>query len=97
MPLTEGQTGKPAAYCLHNTAMSRQQTTLLIVGAGPTGLAMALSLVKHGFQDFVIVDTIVVRPPSSRAMTIHAATLEVRLSLGVSYVCVESLPGPRFD
>ena len=72
------QSGTAAEYCLYDTAMSRQDTTLLIVGAGPTGLAAALSLVKHGFQDFIIVDEVVVRPPASRAMTIHAATLEVR-------------------
>jgi 2-polyprenyl-6-methoxyphenol hydroxylase-like FAD-dependent oxidoreductase len=56
--------------------MSTRHTTLLIVGAGPTGLAAALSLVKNGFRDFIIVDEILVRPPSSRAMTLHAATLE---------------------
>lgn len=57
--------------------MLPQRTTLLIVGAGPTGLATAISLVKHGFRDFVIAEGTAVRPEASRGMTIHAATLEV--------------------
>ena len=47
-------------------------------------------------QDFIIVDEVAVRPLAFRAMTIHAATLEVRFS-GVSYARVEPRLGPRFD
>jgi len=57
--------------------MAAQSTTLLIVGAGPTGLATALSLVNNGFRDFVIVDRSASRGVASRAVSIHAATLEV--------------------
>ena len=57
--------------------MATHGTTLLIVGAGPTGLAAAISLVNNGFRDFVIVDRSVSRGVASRAMSIHAATLEV--------------------
>ena len=57
------------------------RTTVLIVGAGPAGLAAALSLLHHGFHDFVIVDAIAQGMNSSRAIVIHPATLEVRLSL----------------
>lgn len=53
------------------------QTTILIVGAGPTGLAAALSLLHHGFHDFIIVDALSQRENVSRAIVIHAATLEV--------------------
>ena len=53
-------------------------TTLLIVGAGPSGLVAALSLVHHGFKDFVIVDAVEEGENTSRAIVIHAATLEVR-------------------
>lgn len=60
--------------------MPAQQTTLLIVGAGPTGLAAAISLVNQGFRDFIIVESNANRPVASRAMTIHAATLEVHES-----------------
>ncbi|KAI5987455.1 FAD/NAD(P)-binding domain-containing protein [Pisolithus albus] len=53
-----------------------RNTTVLIVGAGPTGLASALSLFHHGFKDFVVVDALVKGDNSSRAIVVHAATLE---------------------
>lgn len=52
---------------------------MLIVGAGPTGLATALSLLHHGFRDFVIVDAVLQGENTSRALVVHAATLEVCL------------------
>lgn len=52
------------------------RTTVLIVGAGPTGLAAALSLLHRGFRDFIIVDAISQGGNISRAIEIHAATLE---------------------
>ena len=59
--------------------MLPQQTTVLIVGAGPVGLAAALSLACQGCTDLVIVDAVErnMRPQSSRALVVHAATLEV--------------------
>ncbi|KAG6333153.1 hypothetical protein ID866_5935 [Astraeus odoratus] len=56
-----------------------QSTCALIVGAGPTGLATALSLIHHGFNDFVIVDALEKGEDLSRAIVVHAATLEVAL------------------
>lgn len=55
-------------------------TTVLIVGAGPAGMACALSLWLSGVKDFVIVDATDNRKGdlSSRAFVLHAATLEVR-------------------
>nr|AGK29882.1 FAD-binding protein [Volvariella volvacea] len=60
------------------------QTTVLIVGAGPTGLSAAISLVHHGCKDIVIVDAAERSIFTSRAMTIHAATLEALDSVGCS-------------
>jgi len=54
-----------------------QSANTLIVGAGPTGLAVALSLVHQGFRDFVIVDALAKGENNSRALIVHAATLEV--------------------
>jgi len=54
-----------------------QRTTVLIVGGGPTGLSTAISLVHQGFRDFVVVEAEGTRGEASRAMTIHASTLEV--------------------
>ena len=58
---------------------------MLIVGAGPTGLAAAASLFHHGCKDIVIVDAVERTPDTSRAMAIHAATLEVRKPLIMCY------------
>ncbi|KAI6123152.1 hypothetical protein EDD16DRAFT_682304 [Pisolithus croceorrhizus] len=59
-----------------------RNTTVLIVGAGPTGLATALSLVHHGFKDFVIVDALEKGDNTSRAIIVHAATLEALDTIG---------------
>ena len=63
--------------------MLPQQTTVLVVGAGPTGLAAAISLSLKGCNDLVIVDAVerAARPLSSRALAVHAATIEVSMSL----------------
>jgi 2-polyprenyl-6-methoxyphenol hydroxylase-like FAD-dependent oxidoreductase len=49
----------------------------LIVGAGPSGLACAISLNHHGCRELVVVDAVLEGQNTSRAMVIHAATLEV--------------------
>ncbi|KIN97919.1 hypothetical protein M404DRAFT_867834 [Pisolithus tinctorius Marx 270] len=59
-----------------------RNTTVLIVGAGPTGLATALSLIRHGFKDFVVVDALAKGDNSSRAVVVHAATLEALDTIG---------------
>ncbi|KAF8201920.1 FAD/NAD-P-binding domain-containing protein [Mycena galopus ATCC 62051] len=56
------------------------QTTVLIVGAGPCGMAAALSLNHQGIHDILIVDALLAGENSSRAMVIQAATLETALN-----------------
>lgn len=53
------------------------RTAVLIVGAGPTGLSTALSLLHHGFHDFIIVDALHQGRKLSRSMLCHPAALEV--------------------
>jgi 2-polyprenyl-6-methoxyphenol hydroxylase-like FAD-dependent oxidoreductase len=60
----------------------------LIVGAGPTGMALAISLQKAGI-DHVIVDKLEQGLNTSRAGVIHAHTLEMLEELGVSRQLVE--------
>ncbi|TCD69728.1 hypothetical protein EIP91_006495 [Steccherinum ochraceum] len=62
---------------------------VLIVGAGPAGLACALSLHKKGCRNIIMVDATENNANGSRAMAIHAATLEVLSSIGVAQSLVD--------
>ncbi|KAF9070667.1 hypothetical protein BDP27DRAFT_1323231 [Rhodocollybia butyracea] len=55
------------------------QTRILIVGSGPSGLAAGISMLCNGIQpsELVIVDSVEKGSNTSRAIAIHAATLEV--------------------
>jgi 2-polyprenyl-6-methoxyphenol hydroxylase-like FAD-dependent oxidoreductase len=52
------------------------KTDVLIVGAGPTGLALACQLIRYGV-DFVIVDQKEGTTPFSKAIGVQARTLEL--------------------
>ncbi|QPC86775.1 FAD-binding protein [Mesorhizobium sp. NBSH29] len=58
-------------------------TQVLIVGAGPAGLAAAIGLAERKI-DFVIIDALPEAQNTSRAAVIHAATLESLRALKVS-------------
>jgi 2-polyprenyl-6-methoxyphenol hydroxylase-like FAD-dependent oxidoreductase len=58
------------------------KTDILIVGAGPTGLALSAELRRRGIEA-VTVDKIVEGANTSRAAVVHARTLEVLEPLGV--------------
>ena len=59
------------------------KTDVLIVGAGPTGLALAASLAQAGV-DHVLIDKLAAGQSTSRAAVIHAHTLEALETLGVA-------------
>lgn len=67
----------------------RMKTDVLVVGAGPTGLALATTLMRAGVTPLV-VDKLATGQNTSRAAVIHAHTLEVLDSLGVSQRLVSS-------
>lgn len=58
-------------------------TDVLVVGAGPTGLAVATVLALRGV-DVTVVDGQAEGANTSRAAVVHARTLEVLATLGVS-------------
>jgi len=59
------------------------QTDVLIVGAGPTGLALACQLVRFGV-DFIIIDKNEGTTPHSKAIGVQARTLEIYEQIGIA-------------
>lgn len=76
--------------------MLPDHTDVLIVGAGPTGLALAIALRQAGI-DHLIIDKLEGGQNTSRAAVIHAHTLEAIEPLGVSEALMRrGLPITRF-
>jgi 2-polyprenyl-6-methoxyphenol hydroxylase-like FAD-dependent oxidoreductase len=59
------------------------ETDVLIVGAGPTGLALATQLARYDI-DFVIVDKNRTTTPHSKAIGVQARTLEIYHQIGLA-------------
>jgi len=57
-------------------------TDVLVAGAGPTGLMLALELARRGIR-VRIVDKLAAPSPTSRALVVHARTLELFQNLGI--------------
>lgn len=60
-----------------------KQSDVVIVGAGPAGLALAIGLAQRGV-DFIILDALPDAQNTSRAAVIHAGTLNALAPLGVA-------------
>ena len=72
-------------------------TDVLIVGAGPTGLSLAVALRQAGIRH-VLIDERSRPPDSSRAAVVHAHTLEALDAIGVAAALLErGLPLARFS
>jgi 2-polyprenyl-6-methoxyphenol hydroxylase-like FAD-dependent oxidoreductase len=72
-------------------------TDVLVIGAGPTGLALAASLVSRGIET-TIVDRQAAGANTSRAAVVNARTLEVLEDLDVSRRLVkEGVQAPLFS
>jgi 2-polyprenyl-6-methoxyphenol hydroxylase-like FAD-dependent oxidoreductase len=69
--------------------MQTIETDVLIIGAGPTGLALAVTLQQAGIRHLVI-DRLAAGQNTSRAAVIHAHTLEVLDSIGVSQALADA-------
>lgn len=63
-------------------------TSVLIVGAGPTGLALAIQLIRYGI-DFVIVDKREGITPYSKAIGVQARTLEIYQQIDLAQSLVD--------
>ena len=60
-----------------------KKTDVIIIGAGPTGLALACQLIRYGI-DFVIVDKNETTTPHSKAIGVQARTLEIYEQIGLA-------------
>lgn len=61
----------------------RMKTDVIIVGAGPTGLALAVQFIRYGV-DFVICDQKETTTPHSKAIGVQARTLEIYEQINLS-------------
>jgi len=77
-----------------NTEQTPKASDVLIVGAGPTGLALALFLTRMGVR-VRIIDKTAEPGTTSRALVLHARTLEFYDQLGLADGCVEG--GTKFN
>jgi 2-polyprenyl-6-methoxyphenol hydroxylase-like FAD-dependent oxidoreductase len=64
------------------------QTDVMIIGAGPTGLSLACQLARYGI-DFVILEQHGGVTPYSKALGVHARTLEIYEQVGLAQSAVE--------
>jgi 2-polyprenyl-6-methoxyphenol hydroxylase-like FAD-dependent oxidoreductase len=79
-----------------NAATLPARTQVAIVGAGPTGLALALTLARAGVG-YVLLDRLAEGANTSRAAVVHARTLEVLDELGAAEgLLSRGLPVTRF-
>src|SRR6201996_9045475 len=62
--------------------ITEQRTSVLIVGAGPSGLMMAAQLLRHGVQP-VIIDSKQGPTNQSKALAVQARSLEIYRQMGV--------------
>jgi 2-polyprenyl-6-methoxyphenol hydroxylase-like FAD-dependent oxidoreductase len=64
------------------------KTDVIIVGAGPTGLSLACQLIRYGV-DFVVIEKNEGITPYSKALGVHARTLEIYEQLDLARQAVE--------
>lgn len=69
--------------------MTKNQTSVLIAGAGPTGLVLALWLKRRGIN-FRIIDKSTAPGTTSRAIAVQARTLEFYKQLGIADQLIEA-------
>lgn len=72
----------PTSEMLHQTTNDVPRTGVLIVGAGPTGLTLAIELARRGVR-FRLIDREPTRPVTSRALGVQPRTVEILRIMGL--------------
>jgi ribulose 1,5-bisphosphate synthetase/thiazole synthase len=62
--------------------ITQQHTSVLIIGAGPSGLMMAAQLLRYGVQP-VIIDSKQGPTDKSKALAVQARSMEIFRQMGV--------------
>jgi 2-polyprenyl-6-methoxyphenol hydroxylase-like FAD-dependent oxidoreductase len=62
--------------------IAQQHTSVLIVGAGPSGLMMAAQLLRHGVTP-IIIDIKQGPTNQSKALAVQARSLEIYRQMGI--------------
>lgn len=68
--------------------VNSKRTDVIIIGAGPTGLALACQLIRYGV-DFVIIDRNETTTPHSKAIGVQARTLEIYEQIDLAAKLIE--------
>lgn len=70
------------------TIIPTLNTQVIICGAGPTGLSLACQLIRYGI-DFIIIDKATGITPYSKAIGVHARTLELYNQINLATPALE--------
>ena len=68
------------------------KTDVIIIGGGPTGLSLACQLIGYGVA-FAIVEKNESLTPYSKAIGVHARTLEIYEQIGLAQKALARWPG----
>jgi len=64
-----------------------QTTQVLIVGGGPTGLSLAIQLIRYGI-DFIVLEKNAHPTELSKALVVQARTLEILDEIGLASTAI---------
>jgi len=78
------------------SGVERQSADVLIVGAGPTGMVMALCLAKRGVRSVVIERHAGINE-HPKAHELNARSIEILDAIGISLEMLEVEASPRED
>ena len=92
--MTDELLGTPTPRHPNTPTPNHPATSVLIVGAGPTGLTLAIELARRGIA-YRLIDRDAARAPTSRAIGTQARTVEVFHLMGIPQSALQPAVWPR--